>query len=194
MDADERSVLKYQQLAREGKRASAREVRIPCFLQLANETGYPHEGEIDFVDNRMDPTTGTIRGRGIFPNPDGYLIPGLFARVRVPGSGRYQTLLVPDAALVTDQTQKLLLVVGPDNVVQPRPVKPGAIFGDLRSIESGISVTDRVVINGHMQARPGVKVQPHEAKFPIDSFQLTSPGSPTTQALPATPPRPESAP
>lgn len=186
MDADERSVLKYQQLAREGKRVSARDTQIPCFLQVLSETGFPHEGVVDFVDNRMDPTTGTIRGRGVFPNPNGWLVPGFFARVRVPGSGRYQALLVPDAAIINDQNQKLLMVVRADDVIDPRPIKPGALFGDLRVIQSGIGLTDRVVVNGLMQARPGMKVVAHEAAFSTESISLTAPGSPTTQGLPVT--------
>jgi len=185
MDADERSVLKYQRLKREGKRVSARDARIACFVGLANETGFPHEGMIDFVDNRIDPMTGTIVGRAVLPNPDGFLLPGFFARARIPGSGRYQTMLVPDSAVVTDQTQKLLLIVGPDNIVQPRPVKLGALFGELRAIESGIGPNDRVVIVGLMQARPGIKVNPHESTFPVEAIPLMTPDSPTTQAQPA---------
>jgi RND family efflux transporter MFP subunit len=157
VDADEQSVLRYQKLAQEGTRVSARQARIPCFLKLANERGFPHEGVIDFVDNRMDPTTGTIRGRGIFPNPAGWLTPGFFGRVRVPGTGRYKALLVPDAAVTTDQSQKLLMVVDANDVVQSRRIKLGALFGDYRSILSGIGPEDRVVINGLMQARLGAK-------------------------------------
>ena len=188
IDADEQSVLKYARLAREGKRVSARQRQIPCFMQLSDESGFPHAGMIDFVDNRIDPNTGTIRGRGIFPNTNGWLLPGFFARVRVPGSGRYQAILVPDAAVTTDQNQKQLMVLGPDNVVQPRRVTLGALFGDYRAIESGIMLNDRVVINGLMQARPGAKVSPQEATLSIDPAQLTTPISPATQALPATQP------
>jgi RND family efflux transporter MFP subunit len=203
VDADEQSLLKYARLAREGKRVSARQAEIPCFMQLGDEAGFPHEGVVDFVDNRMDPTTGTIRARGVFANPNGWLLPGLFARVRIPGSGRYQTLLVPDSAVTTDQNQKLLLVVGPDNTVQPRPVTLGALFGEFRAIESGIGRDDRVIINGLMQARPGAKVSPQQTALSMVSFQLTAPGSPATQALHAErqsstattpPPEPQTAP
>ncbi|HEY3242338.1 MAG TPA: efflux RND transporter periplasmic adaptor subunit [Phycisphaerae bacterium] len=185
VDVDEQSVLKYQRLSREKKRVSARDARIPCFLQLGNETGFPHEGVVDFVDNRIDPGTATIRARGVFPNAEGWLTPGFFGRMRVPGSGRYETLLVPDSAVTTDQSQKLLLVLGPDNTIATRAVKLGALFGELRSIESGLSPDDLVVINGQMQARPGTKVKPREEPISVASFQLTAPGSPTTQALPA---------
>jgi multidrug efflux system membrane fusion protein len=184
VDADERSVLKYQRLAQEGKRISARDARIPCFLALSDESGFPHEGEVDFVDNRVDPTTGTIRARAVFANTDTRLIPGYFARVRVPGSGRYQTLLVPDAAVTTDLGQKQLLVVKADDTVEARSVELGALFGELRAIQSGISLDDRIVINGLLQARPGIKVAPRESAISMDTFRLTSPGSPATQALP----------
>ena len=184
LDADERSVLRYQKMAREGTRVSARQGRVPCFLQLSNETGFPHEGLIDFADNRMDPNTGTILARGVFPNPQGWLTPGFFARIRVPGSGRYKAWLLPDTAVVTDQGQRLLLVVGPDNKVQSRPVELGALFGDLRAIRRGISAEDRVVIQGQLQARPGTVVAPHEIPVPTDGYVLTSPGAATTQALP----------
>ncbi|MGH7178200.1 MAG: efflux RND transporter periplasmic adaptor subunit [Tepidisphaeraceae bacterium] len=186
IDADEQSVLKYARLAREGKRVSARQAEIPCFMQLGDETDFPHQGVVDFVDNRLDPATGTIHGRGVYPNATGWLLPGFFARVRIPGSGRYQALLVPDSAITTDQNQKLLMVVGADNIVHPRPVTLGALFGDFRAIESGIGLDDRVVINGLMQARPGAKVSPQEKALPMESYKLTAPGSPATQALPAT--------
>jgi len=177
IDADERAVLKYQRLAREGKRLSAREAQIPFLMQLADETTFSHQGVIDFVDNRIDPMTGTIRGRGVLANPNEWLTPGLFARVRVPGSAPYQALLVPDSAVVTDQNQKLLYVVGSNDLVEMRPVQLGALFGKLRAIESGIEVSDRVIINGLMQARPGVKVSPQEGSFPLDSLPPAPPES-----------------
>ena len=183
VDADERSVLKYQKMSREGTRTSARDAHIPCLLQLTDETGFPHEGYVDFVDNRIDPTTGTIRARAVFKNPKGYLLPGLFGRIRVPGSGRYQAILVPDEAIGADQDQRLLMIVGPDDVVNPRPVKLGALFGNLRAIESGIGKADRVVINGLMQARPGMKVSPHETMISMTAFESASPDRPTTQAF-----------
>lgn len=184
VDVDERSVLKYAELAREGKRTSARQARIPAFLQLADEKNYPHEGEIDFVDNRIDAATGTIRARGVFKNENGWMVPGLFGRVRVPGSGRYLAMLVPDAAVTADQDQKVLMVVDAGNIVRARPVKLGALFGEFRAVTSGITLDDRVVINGLMSAPPGAKVNPTEAQFSTESYAPTAPGSPTTQALP----------
>jgi multidrug efflux system membrane fusion protein len=163
IDADERAVLKYQRLGREKKRVSARDAQIPFAMQLTDETDFPHQGMVDFVDNRIDPRTGTIRGRGILANPQGFFTPGFFARVRIPGTGSYTATLVPDSAIVTDQNQKILYVLNPDNVVEIRPVKTGAVFGDLRAVESTVTTADRVIINGLLQARPGAKVIPQTA-------------------------------
>src|SRR5262249_3313723 len=127
VDADENAVLKYQKLAREGKRVSARDAQIPCELGLPNEHGFPHQGVVDFVDNRVDPNTGTLRARGVFPNPDRSLTPGFFGRLRVTGSGKYQALLIPDRAVSTDQAQKFVYVVNDKDEVEYRPVKLGPI-------------------------------------------------------------------
>ncbi len=190
-EADERSVLKYQKLAREGKRISARDSQIPCFAQLSTETGFPHRGVIDFVDNRLDPATGTILARGVFPNPHGWLTPGFFARLRVPGSGVYSALLIPDEAVVTEQSAKSVLVVGPDDVVVSRPVTLGPVFGDFRAIGSGITPQDRVIVKGLLSARPGSKVQVTETTIPqtalptIPADLIANP--PTTTAPAAAP-------
>ena len=110
-DANEQEFLKYVRLDRAGKRASSRDTKNPVLLGLVDEDGFPHEGHMDFVDNRVDRNTGTIRGRAILPNPDGVLAPGLFARVRLPGSRPYEAVLIPDAALATDQTERFVYVV-----------------------------------------------------------------------------------
>ena len=110
-DANETEFLKYSRLARSGKRASSRDVRNPVLLQLVDETGYPHRGHMDFVDNRLDPNTGTMRGRAILRNTEGILTPGLFARVRLPGSGRYEAILLPDRAIGSDQSEQFVYVV-----------------------------------------------------------------------------------
>lgn len=189
IDADERSVLKYARLARSGERVSARDARIPFLLELADETNFPHTGEVDFVDNRVDPATGTILGRGIFSNPGGSMVPGLFARVRIPGSGRYEATLVPDSAVSADQSERLLLTVDEKNTVQRRVVKLGALFGTLRAIVSGITTEDRVIINGMMLARPGAKVDPVEGTFPLDGLPPDAPVPPTSRmAAPASQP------
>jgi RND family efflux transporter MFP subunit len=184
VDVDERSVLKYEKLAAEKKRVSAREAKVPCFLELSNETGYPHTGVVDFVDNRVDPTTGTRRARGVFPNSSDLLVPGFFASIRVNGSGRYQTLLVPDTAVGNDQSERTLLVVGKDYVVAPRIVQLGSLFGGLRSIVAGLSADDRVIINGQAHARPGATVTATMAEIPVDPSLFANDASAVVQAPP----------
>jgi membrane fusion protein, multidrug efflux system len=158
VDADERSVLKYQQLSREGKRVSARDFKIPCELGLANETGFPHKGVIDFVDNRLDPNTGTLRGRGVFTNGNRSLTPGLFARMRIPGSGKYQALLLPERAFGNDQSVKFVYVVNAESKVEFRPVVLGPVIDGLRVVREGLKPGERVIIEGHMRVRPGLVV------------------------------------
>jgi len=138
---------------------------IACELQLANETGFPHHGVLDFVDNRVDAGTGTLRLRGVFPNPgpDHVLQPGFFARVRVPATGKYNGLLVPDLAIGTDQAQKVLYVVNAENTVEARPVQLGPLLSGMRVIHHGIKADDWVVVNGLMSVRPGAKVNPQKA-------------------------------
>jgi RND family efflux transporter MFP subunit len=176
VDVDENSVLKYQKLAKERSLLSARDGKVPCFVQLGNETGFPHKGVIDFVDNHVDTTTGTQRIRGVLENESGALIPGFFARLTIPGSGRYHAVLVPDTAIGNDQSQRDLLVVDKDNKVVVRPVVLGALFGDLRSIVSGISPEDRVVVNGQMHARPGSVVKPIDVEIKVSESDFSDPG------------------
>ncbi|MDB5330994.1 MAG: mexE [Phycisphaerales bacterium] len=193
-DVNERAVLKYQQIVRENRRDIAREGRMPVRMQLPNGTLFPHVGVIDFVDNRIDPNTGTITVRGVFANPDHTLLPGFFVRARVPGSGRYSALLIPDLAIGRDQNLSFVLVVGSDDIVSRRTIVPGALFGRLRAIESGLSEQDRVVINGLQQARPGSKVAPTEQPIPPNAFpppedlNVDLPDVPTTQTRPAAAP------
>ena len=186
MDVDEQSVLKYQRLSLEKKRDSARDMKIPIFMGLSNEEGFPHEGVVDFVDNRIDPDTGTLRARGVFTNTAGYLTPGMFARLRIPGSGRYVTNLIPDVAIGTDQDQRFVLVVNAEDTVERRVIKPGTLFGRFRSIEDGISADDRIIINGLQRARPGAKVKAEETAINASAVQMTAPGSAATQSLPTT--------
>lgn len=161
-EADEQSFLKYTRLAREGKRPSSREVRNPAYLTLADETGFPHKGYIDFVDNRLDSNTGTITGRAVFPNPDLTLTPGLFARIRIPGSGKYKAILIPDEAIVSDQSEKYVFVVNNKNTVEQRGVKLGPLAGGLRIIREGIKPEDWVIVSGVQRARPGAIVDPQK--------------------------------
>jgi RND family efflux transporter MFP subunit len=199
VDVDERSILKYLQLDREKKRVSARNTPVPIFLELANESSFSHRGLVDFVDNRVDPQTGTEQARGVFPNPGGFLTPGLFARVRVAGSGKYTAMLVPDSAVGTDQSIKFLLIAGKDNVVERRKVTLGALFGELRNIADGLTATDRVIVDGLVTTVPGSTVSPAEKPVPAELFRPMVPaegdGLAATQpaTVPATEPVPSPA-
>ena len=164
-DADERAILKYLQLRREGSRVSARDEQIPAEMGLADETGFPHKGFIDFVDNRVDPNTGTLRGRGVFPNEDHSLSPGFFARMRLPGSGKYAALLIPDRALGSDQAQKFVYVVSAEKKVEFRPVTAGPIIDGLRVVKTGLKPGESIIVEGLLRVRPGVVV---DAK-PVDA-------------------------
>jgi RND family efflux transporter MFP subunit len=160
-DADEQSFLKYTRLAMEGKRQSSREVKNPVYIALADEPkGFPHKGHMDFVDNRMDPNTGTLRARAIFANPDHTLTPGLFARLRLPGSGKYEAVLVPDSAVGHDQSEKFVLVVDGENKVQRQVVEIGPISSGLRVVRKGLDGTERIVLRGLQRVRPGIEVKP----------------------------------
>ena len=162
-DADERSILKYQQLASQGQHENLRGGKWPCEIELADEADFPHKGVLDFVDNQVDTATGTMRVRGVFANPDHTLQPGFFARVRVPGSAAYQALLIPDAAIGSDQDQKFVLVVDAQNKAQYVPVKLGPLIDGERVIRQGLHTNDWIVVNGLMTARPGAEVAPTRA-------------------------------
>ncbi|CAN5409994.1 efflux RND transporter periplasmic adaptor subunit [soil metagenome] len=133
-------------------------------VRLQDETGYRWKGRLDFTDNGVDPRSGTIRGRAVIANPDGVLTPGLFGNMRM-GSGRGRALLVPDAAVQTDQASKLVLVVGRDDKVEPRIVKLGPVVEGLRVISSGLTPSDRIIIGGIPAAAPGAKVAPKVGRF-----------------------------
>jgi RND family efflux transporter MFP subunit len=165
-DADERAVLKYIRLSKEGTRVSARDEEIPAEMALADETGFPHKGHMDFVDNRIDPNTGTIRARGVFSNADHSLAPGFFARLRIPGSGKYPALLIPDRALGSDQAQKFVYVVNAEKKVEFRPVTIGPLIDGLRVVKTGVKAGEQVIVEGLLRVRPGVVVdaKPPEAK------------------------------
>lgn len=164
MDVDEQSALKYRELRRLGQRSSALDERIPAEMALANEQGYPHKGVIDFVDNRLDPGTGVIRSRAVFENPDGLMAPGFFARVRIPGSGKYTGLLVHDQAIGYDQGKAFVFVVGQDNKVKQVPVEIGPIHDGLRVIKTGVTEGDRLVVEGMALVRNGSDVNVKEER------------------------------
>jgi len=165
-DVDEHTVLRVRRLIREGKAKSARDSEWLVWLGLANEAGHPHRGTINFVDNQVNPKTGTLRLRGVFSNKDEVLSPGLFARVRVPVGFPHRGLLVSDRALDTDQGQKILYVVNAKNEVVARPVRLGALHDGLREITDGLKPGERVIVNGLQQVRPGVTVEPKLADMP----------------------------
>ncbi len=157
-DADERAILKYNRLAREGARVSARDEKIPAEMELGDETGFPHKGFMDWLDNRIDPSTGTLRARGVFRNEDRRLSPGFFARIRIPGSGKHQALLIPDRALGADQAQKFVYVVDAEKRVEFRPVKVGGMSDGLRIVSDGLKGDEQIIVEGQMRVRPGVVV------------------------------------
>jgi RND family efflux transporter MFP subunit len=168
-DVDEYTALRVRQLIREGKSDSPRDGGYPVFLGLANEEGRPHQGTINFVDNQVNPKTGTIRVRGMFPNKEEHLLPGFFARVRVPIGRRHMALLVSDRALNTDQSQKILYVVNDKNEVVSRSVRVGTLHEGLREITDGLKPGERVVVNGLQQVRPGIAVEPNLVDMPRGS-------------------------
>ena len=188
LNVPESTALRYQELALQEQKSDVAGAKVGCFLQLENETNFPHQGVIDFVDNQVDVNTGTEQIRCVFANPTTLLTPGLFAMTRIPASGRYQALLIPDAAVNTDQNERYLLIVGADDVVQQRPVKLGALFGNLRSIASGLKPGERVVVNGMLSAMPGAKVNPREVPVPTESLAALEgvPAEPANDKLPRT--------
>jgi RND family efflux transporter MFP subunit len=160
--ASERAVLEYRAARRRGETVAGEGERNKAYMAVVTEQGYPHEGEVDFVSNRVDPSTGTLEIRAIFPNPDGTIVPGLFVRVRLPFQ-RGPALLVPDEAVQRDQGGRYVLVIDERNVAQRRRVELGSLADDgLRVALSGLTPTDRVVVNGIQRARPGSTVKPVE--------------------------------
>jgi len=164
---DEASFLRYQRMANTGTDIASRGGGVQVGLKLIDESDFVHEGRMDFVDNVIDRSTGTIRGRAVFANPNSLFTPGMFARVRVPASPAYAALAVPDAAIGTEQTRKYVLTVNADNTVVPKYVTLGQLTADnLRVIKSGIGADDRIIVEGLLRARPGQKVTPQEEGKP----------------------------
>jgi RND family efflux transporter MFP subunit len=170
-DVDELTVLRARQLTREGKAASARETVVPVSLALANEAGFPHRGTINFVDNQINAKTGTQSFRGVFPNKDEGLTAGFFARVRMPVSLSHRALLVTDRALDNDQGQKILYVLNDKDEVVSRAVRVGSLHDGLRAIEDGLKPRERVIVNGLLQVRPGMTVQPKLVDMPSSAIR-----------------------
>ena len=176
--------LKYLRQDRKGERGSSRETANPVQVQLADESGYRWRGRMEFVDNAIDTNSGTIRAHAVIANPDGFLTPGMFGRARLLGSGTYKAMLVPDEAIITDQTRKLVYVVGKDGKASPRPVETGPQVEGLRVIKTGLTPTDEVVIEGITTLQPGAAVK---AKKVVMKPQAAN-TSPTSQPDTAPPP------
>src|SRR5258707_3562875 len=167
VDADENAILKYVKLAEEGKRVSARTAKIPAWVELGNETDFPHEGYVDFVDNRLDPSTGTVRARMVLKNWDPNLItPGFFVRVRVAGATPYRAALVADRVISSQQGLKYAFVVKPDNTIERRNLETGSMFEGKRIVKSGLKDGEKVVSTRLQLLQAGMKVQPIPEEAP----------------------------
>ncbi len=162
-DVDEATYLKNNKLWFEGKRPSSRDTPNPVEVALTGETKPSHEGQMDFLDNRLDVSTGTLRSRAVIPNKDLSILPGQFGRVRLIGSSPYEALLIPDTAIATDQSRKIVFVVKDDDTVEAKPVVLGPLDDGLRVIREGLKAEDRVIVDGIQRARVGAKVSPHAA-------------------------------
>ena len=162
-DVDEATYLKNNKLWFEGRRPSSRDTPNPVQVTLTGGTKPSHEGKMDFLDNRLDVSTGTLRSRAVIPNKDLSILPGQFGRVRLIGSSPYEALLLPDTAVATDQSRKIVFVVKDDNTVEAKPVTLGPLDEGLRVIREGLKPEDRVIVNGLQRARVGAKVTPQTA-------------------------------
>ncbi|WP_454622421.1 efflux RND transporter periplasmic adaptor subunit [Bradyrhizobium cenepequi] len=165
-DVDEATYQRNSKLWFEGKRPSSRDTSNPVQVTLTGETKPSHEGKMDFLDNRLDISTATLRSRAIVPNKDLSILPGQFGRVRIIGSSPYEALLIPDAAIATDQSRKIVFVVKADNTVEARPVVLGPLDDGLRVIREGLKAEDHVIVDGLQRARVGAKVTPKMAQAP----------------------------
>jgi RND family efflux transporter MFP subunit len=168
-DMSESDYLSYQRAVASGRLSSTRESSLVVGVRLTDETEWKRQGILDFIDNSVNRGAGTIRARGVFANPDLFITPGQFGRIRIPGSERYEAILIPDSALVTDQSRKIVMTVKDDGTVEPRVVRPGPIVDGLRVIRDGLGPKDRIIINGLVRARPGQKVTPQPGKIEATS-------------------------
>jgi len=159
-DVDEKAYLKYARMSTSGERISSRDKPNPVRVALFDEDQFSHEGHMDFVDNTIDQGTGTITGRAVLPNPDDILIPGLFVRLRLIGSGKMPMVFIPDAAITNDQITRLVYVVDDKNVARPRPIVTGRLQNGLRRVMSGLDGTETIVVNGIQRIRGETTVKP----------------------------------
>lgn len=191
VDADEASILKYEKLAKDQKTLLGSDHPLECYMGLTSEEGFPHTGKIDFVDNQVNPLTGTLRVRAIFPNPEGALIPGFFARLRIAGEQIHNASMVIDDCIGSDQDRRFVYVLHPDNTIEQRTVTTGGLVGPLRVILTGLKPEDLVLVNGIASVRPGAKVDPTTAPMPESSFASAAQdggGSPADPSLAEPPP------
>ncbi len=180
-EGDEQAYLRYQAMDRAGARKSSRDTPNPVLVGLADEDGYPHQGVMDFVDNAVNPDTGTIRGRAVLPNPDGVFTPGLFARVRLLGSEATQVMLIHEQAILTDQDRRYVYVLGEGNTAMRKDVILGAVIEGLRVVRSGLAAGDKVVVNGVSKIFfPGQPVNPRVV--PMDQPNQPDPAATPAQA------------
>lgn len=161
---DESAFLRYLRLDQAGVRPSSRDAENPVRLRLADEEDFVHAGHMNFLDNQIDQSTGTMQGRAVFPNPDKLLVPGMFAEIELLGAGPYEALLIPDEAIGADQAQQFVYVVDEHNIVQRRSVVSGRLVDGQRVIRDGLAADDRVVIEGIQRVRAGAEVAPKEAE------------------------------
>ena len=162
---DEQAYIHYLRLDREGGRQSSHYAKNPVKLKIADEQEFKHTGYMDFVDNRIDKSTGTMLGRAVFDNPDNLFVPGMFGKIQLLGEGPYPALLIPDEAIATDQSRKIVFVVDEKNIAQARRIEIAQIVKGLRVVRKGLTADDHVIINGIQRVRPGIEVAPQEGEI-----------------------------
>jgi multidrug efflux system membrane fusion protein len=186
VDADENAILKYVKLSEEGKRVSARTAKIPAYIEVGNETDFPHEGYVDFVDNRLDPGTGTVRARVVLKNWNPNLItPGFFVRTRVAGATPYRAALIADKVINSQQGLKYAFVVKPDNTIERRTLETGTIFEGKRIVKSGLKDGEKVVSTRLQLLQPGMKVTPIPEQPPASGLEAKPSAAPSPSLTPS---------
>jgi len=161
-DIDEDTLLKFNELVYSKKLGTTDEGKIPVELELADEDNYPHQGYIESFDNKLDPDTGSILLRAVFPNDDGRIVPGLFARIRIPLSERHNALLIDERSIGTDQANKFVLTLSPTKTLQYQAVELGPLVDGKRVVRSGLETGEKIVVNGLARVRPGMPVTPQD--------------------------------
>ena len=182
-DVEEAVYHKYQEVM---KGAPAVACEVPCELALVNEQGFPHKGHLDFSDNQVNPQTGTLRLRAVFDNRDRALVPGMFGNLRVLSGKPAQAMLVPDVAVQSDQGYKFVYIVNSDNKIETRSIEAGRAHGPQREVLKGLKPDDRVVVNGLMMLRPGVRVEAQESQPEGQPTRTAAEGNPKPAAKPQT--------